>query len=82
MSFNQKPLNNHPAGMENYDNGALNDFQQNKTNQNKVKILIDLNFFFQKKLIFVVTKIQSRIENEKYLREHPEIKLLISDFLK
>jgi hypothetical protein len=43
MSFNQKPLNNHPAGMENYDNGALNDFQQNKTNQNKVKILINLN---------------------------------------
>ncbi len=27
-------------------------------------------------------KIQSRIENEKYLREHPEVKLLISDFLK
>ena len=39
MSFNQKPLNNHPAGMENYDNGALNDLQQNKTNQKKVKIL-------------------------------------------
>ena len=40
MSFNQKPLNNHPAGMENYDNRALNDFQQNKTNQKKVKIKI------------------------------------------
>ena len=23
MSFNQKPLNNHPAGMENYDNSDL-----------------------------------------------------------
>ena len=36
MSSHQKPLNNHPAGMENYDNGALNEFQQSKTNQKKV----------------------------------------------
>ncbi|CAF0728297.1 unnamed protein product [Brachionus calyciflorus] len=27
-------------------------------------------------------KIDQRIENEKYLREHPEITLLINDFLK
>lgn len=27
-------------------------------------------------------KIELRIENEKYLREHPEISLLINDFLK
>lgn len=36
MASNQKPMNNHPASMENYDNGALNDMQQIKTNQKKV----------------------------------------------
>lgn len=36
MASNQRPLNNPPASMENYDVEALNDFQQTRTNQKKV----------------------------------------------
>lgn len=36
MMSNQRPLSKHPASMENYDQGALNDLQQTKTNQKKV----------------------------------------------
>ena len=57
----QRPANKHPAGTEHYDEGALENSQQQKLNQKKI---------------------QSRFENEKYLRSHPEIKLLMQDFLK
>jgi hypothetical protein len=40
----QRPVNDKPFGAENYDNGALDDKQQEKLNQRKVMI-IDFNKF-------------------------------------
>lgn len=34
----QRPVNNRPFGAENYDQGALNEIQQTKTNHKKVMI--------------------------------------------
>lgn len=34
----QRPLNRHPAGAEKYDNIALNESQQQKTNSKKVRL--------------------------------------------
>lgn len=47
MSKPQRPKQNAPAGAEKYDEGALNDFQQSKTNDKKVCLLLNFYFFFQ-----------------------------------
>ncbi|XP_052795569.1 RIIa domain-containing protein 1-like [Mya arenaria] len=62
----QKPQENSPHGMEPYDLGGNGDLGAlSKEQQEK------LNKY----------KIKTRIENEKYLREHPEVECLVSGFL-
>ncbi|KAH3833103.1 RIIa domain-containing protein 1-like [Dreissena polymorpha] len=65
-SAHQKPKLDNPHGMEPYDLGGGDDLGAlSKDQQEK------LNKY----------KIKTRIENEKYLREHPEVECLVSGFL-
>ncbi|XP_045156364.1 RIIa domain-containing protein 1-like [Mercenaria mercenaria] len=62
----QQPQQNAPHGMEPYDVGGEGNLGAlSKEQQEK------LNKY----------KIKTRIENERYLREHPEVECLISGFL-
>ncbi len=77
----QRPLNDKPAGTEKYDNGALTDDQQIKLNEKKVANF-NSNLYIKNNNVFFFIQIQQRIDNEKYLRQHPEISLLVKDFFK
>ncbi|KAK7489243.1 hypothetical protein BaRGS_00019495 [Batillaria attramentaria] len=61
-----QPKHEAPQGMEPYDLGKGDDLGALSTEQQE-----KLNKF----------KIQTRMENEKYLREHPEVECILAGFL-
>ncbi len=62
--LSQRPLNERPAGAENYDQGALTDEQQAKLNQKKVCVfsLFQVQLFFYS-LIFALKMFRSNNES-------------------
>ncbi|KAI8793109.1 RIIa domain-containing protein 1 [Biomphalaria glabrata] len=64
--MSDQPKHGPPHGMEKHDLGGVNDLGALSQAQQA-----DLNQF----------KIKTRIGNEKYLREHPEVECLIAGFL-
>ncbi len=73
-----KPVDDPPHSTEKYDEGALLPEQQKKINELKVILLI-LSFLID---FFDVIQIQKRIENERYLQKHPELNILLRDFIR
>ncbi|KAK7115539.1 RIIa domain-containing protein 1-like [Littorina saxatilis] len=62
----EQPKHKAPEGMESYDLGGDNDLGALSKKQQE-----ELNKF----------KIKTRMENEKYLREHPEVECILAGFL-
>lgn len=62
----EQPKHKNPEGMESYDLGGENDLGGLSKEQQE-----ELNKF----------KIRTRMENEKYLRGHPEVECLLAGFL-
>merc|ERR1712087_102315 len=62
----EQPKHNAPEGMEAYDLGGKNDLGALSEKQQE-----ELNKF----------KIKTRLENEKYLRAHPEVECIVAGFL-
>lgn len=71
-----KPVDDPPYSMEKYDEGALLPEQQIKINELKVQIDLFLDYFIQN------FQIHKRIENERYLQKHPELNVLLRDFMR
>ena len=75
-----KPVDHPPHSTENYDGGALLPEQQKRINELKVSSQV-LPLIFAGHCLSVF-KIQKRIENERYLQKHPELNVLLRDFLR
>ena len=73
-----KSVDDPPHSTEKYDDGALKPEQQIKINELKVKYrLVVLS-----KIRYHTFQIKKRIENERYLQQHPELNILLRDFMR
>ncbi len=83
-----KPVDDAPHSTEKYDDGALLPEQQKKINE--MKVWFDsLAFSVQEEHVFKsiahfhgLEQIRKRIENERYLQKHPELNVLLRDFIR